>query len=552
MPTTIPSVRRSTGLRALGVVLVGLSWPSTTSAQCLEATLAPLHHQDLADFGTGLAAFEFAGRPRALIGVPGLGARGHDAGFVAVFDRDDGGVWSQVASLAPDPTTSDGARRFGAAIAVATGGDEAYAAIGAPAFPRGRVHLYRAARGGPFEQIALLRSPGAAVNDRFGSSIAIECDAEGCTLLVGAPGYGRGRSREERGRGEAFLMQLDREGDLRFELALGHEGLAPGAAFGHAVDLLRAGSQVWTFVGAPYDVDATGLRLGSVTIAHVSISGTDAIRDGARILKRSPSDGFGTALAAVRRGSENWLAVGAPSSRSRGVDAGAVHLMRDLGSDTWTEDAQLSPAELAAGDRYGRSVALAVRGTELILAVGAPYDDDGAWNRGAVYLYGRQQATWRRLAKAAVEPVGPHGRSGRTIAMSAGAAGIVALFEAPGNDVAGDNAGAVGVLQETGADCNGNGTCDAVEAAEDPARDCNENGILDDCEIADGSVPDLNGDGVPDACNEDCNQNGLPDFIDIAIGIESDCNGNGIPDSCDISFGFSEDDDGDGIPDECG
>jgi hypothetical protein len=49
----------------------------------------------------------------------------------------------------------------------------------------------------------------------------------------------------------------------------------------------------------------------------------------------------------------------------------------------------------------------------------------------------------------------------------------------------------------------------------------------------------------------DCNGNGTPDAIDLLDGTSEDCNGNGIPDECDIAFGSSADANSNGIPDEC-
>jgi hypothetical protein len=58
------------------------------------------------------------------------------------------------------------------------------------------------------------------------------------------------------------------------------------------------------------------------------------------------------------------------------------------------------------------------------------------------------------------------------------------------------------------ADCNENGTPDAIEIADcggNPAcSDCNENHVPDECDIAQGSSVDANSDGIPDECAAVC------------------------------------------------
>ena len=88
------------------------------------------------------------------------------------------------------------------------------------------------------------------------------------------------------------------------------------------------------------------------------------------------------------------------------------------------------------------------------------------------------------------------------------------------------------------ADCNSNGTADAVDIADLASEDCNGDGVPDECDLEDGTSLDCNGNNVPDEC-------------DIAAGFAEDCNGNGVPDDCDIQAGTSSDFNNDGTPDEC-
>ncbi len=77
---------------------------------------------------------------------------------------------------------------------------------------------------------------------------------------------------------------------------------------------------------------------------------------------------------------------------------------------------------------------------------------------------------------------------------------------------------------------------------------------------ADGSGVDADGEprvlggrvdmGV-DESPADCDGNGVADHVEIADGALADCNGNLVPDDCDLASGASEDSDSSGVLDEC-
>ena len=70
---------------------------------------------------------------------------------------------------------------------------------------------------------------------------------------------------------------------------------------------------------------------------------------------------------------------------------GAVYIFERFGGE-WTQVARLT-AENAQHARFGQSVALS--GDYLL--VGAPADDEGGENAGAVYVFQRQQGVWREI-----------------------------------------------------------------------------------------------------------------------------------------------------------
>jgi hypothetical protein len=78
-----------------------------------------------------------------------------------------------------------------------------------------------------------------------------------------------------------------------------------------------------------------------------------------------------------------------------GADAGSASIFRFNGT-TWTQEAKLTASDKAAGDRFGRSVA--IDGDYAI--VGAPLDDNAAGSdAGAAYVFKYDGTTWQELAK---------------------------------------------------------------------------------------------------------------------------------------------------------
>lgn len=118
-----------------------------------------------------------------VIGAPGNGTAKHDTGFVEVYERGSGGVWSFVQTVA----APIGARDFGSALSYHNGA----LAIGAPRTIRdnrsnvkvGAVYVYtHDGEGWVLRDTVSPRSLDAG--DRFGASVALY----GKDLVVGAPG----------------------------------------------------------------------------------------------------------------------------------------------------------------------------------------------------------------------------------------------------------------------------------------------------------------------------------------------------------------------------
>ena len=74
--------------------------------------------------------------------------------------------------------------------------------------------------------------------------------------------------------------------------------------------------------------------------------------------------------------------VGAPRDDDAGRGSGSAYVFTRSGA-TWTQEAKLIASDGAAGDRFGRSVAIA--GDTAM--VGASRDDDAGTDSGSAYVF---------------------------------------------------------------------------------------------------------------------------------------------------------------------
>ena len=350
-----------------------------------------------------------------------VGADTGDAGAVYLFDV-SGATVTHVTKVANGAGVSlssgDG---FGAAVALS--GDGTKLVVGAKGDDTngnnaGTIYTFTASKaadtwGSTITQAAKL-SHGAAIlslsaivsldnNDRFGSIVSLSAD--GTKLAVGAWGDDDGSYN----RGAVYLFTVGGSGSTVTQavklshgaaLSSGTVALDNGDMFGWSVSLSTDGTKL--AVGAIGDDDG-GSGRGAVYLYTVGGSGatwgstvTQAVKlsDSHASISLDNGDNFGNGVSLSADGTK--LAVGAWGDNDGGTDRGAVYLYT-VGGATWgstvTQALKLSHgASLSSGtvsldnyDYFGTSVSLSAGGTKL--AVGAKYDDDGGYNRGAVYLY---------------------------------------------------------------------------------------------------------------------------------------------------------------------
>lgn len=90
-----------------------------------------------------------------------------------------------------------------------------------------------------------------------------------------------------------------------------------------------------------------------------------------------------------------FAVIGAPGDDEEAQDAGAAYVFEQQG-DTWVEVQKLTAGDDASSsDEFGFDVAIA----RDIIAVGARWNDEAAFDAGAVYVFERQGTSWNEVAK---------------------------------------------------------------------------------------------------------------------------------------------------------
>ena len=247
---------------------------------------------------------------------------------------------------------------------------------------------------------------GLSLSDQDGFGSAVALNNSGGKLVIGADGDDTGAMDV----GAVYLFTVATSGatwgstvSQTKKIAHGVDGLALAfggdSLFGISVALSDDGSKL--AVGAIGD-DTGSMGTGAVYLFTVAagaawgdtVSNTKKIADGGDGLSLSGYDNFGSSVALSANG--NKLAVGAHNSGN----AGAVYLFT-VGGSSWggtvsntKKIAHGSGVSLSTGDKFGSAVALSADGSKL--AVGANWDNTGATDAGAVYLFtvAGSGATW--------------------------------------------------------------------------------------------------------------------------------------------------------------
>lgn len=182
----------------------------------------------------------------------------------------------------------------------------------------------------------------------------------------------------------------------------------------------------------------------------------------ANALSAGDTFGFSVALGG------NFAIVGAPRDDGSGTDSGAAYVYERCDStfascdQPWHEVGKLTASDAAAGDQFGRSVAIS--GDHAI--VGAPLDDltESGSAMGSAYVFRRSGDNWIEMNELTASDAAPEKEFGTSVAISGG----YLIIGASGENPAGGNEGAAYVFERSG---DGWGEVDRLTASDAAADD---------------------------------------------------------------------------------
>jgi uncharacterized membrane protein len=367
-----------------------------------------------------------------------------NSGAVYIFERNAGGpdAWGEIAKIVPADTSAHDL--FGRAVALdgdvlVVGGVQPAAATTEP----GSTHVFRRTGGATWDEITQLTPPDGIAGDAFGYAVAVEGDL----VVVAARHHDDGGADS----GAAYVYEQAALDDWSFRAKLVASDPTTEDEFGH--DVAVSGARV--LVGSRYSDLPGALQAGAAYLFERDAGGADQWGQVAKLTAPTPEAsgwyGFSVGLQ------DDLAFVGAPASDVAAPDGGAVfvHERDASGAGAWGRSAELTAADVEAGDVYGIAVAAAPSAT----IVGARGEDSDA---GAAYV------------------VRPDGADCNTDGFC--------------DDVQ--------IAADPALDCNDNGVLDACDLGDAVSRDCNGNGMPDECDIALDPCVDLDDNGIPDACEE--------------------------------------------------
>jgi hypothetical protein len=139
--------------------------------------------------------------------------------------------------------------------------------------------------------------------------------------------------------------------------------------------------------------------------------------------------------------SGDTVVVGAQGEDTGGSNAGAAYIFTRSGT-TWTQQQKIQASDLQASDNFGYSVAIS--GDTAV--VGAAYEDTGAADAGAAYIFTRSGTTWTQQQKIQASDPEANDRFGFAVSIDGDTVVVGANLE----DTGGSNAGAAYVFTRSG------------------------------------------------------------------------------------------------------
>jgi hypothetical protein len=275
---------------------------------------------------------------------------------------------------------------------------------------------------GAWNQAQKLEADDGVLDDRFGYAVALGESI----AVVGAPEAGFVGDRT----GAAYVF-TEQGGEWTQQLRLLPDDAEGGLEYGTSVAV--HGNTV--LVGAPI-ININHLRTGEAYIYE--------LEDGAVSLAQRLQFGDFSFVAAFGESvalGDGLAAIGTPNRGEGAQNFGSVFLYART-DEGWEFDDELRAADAQPQDIFGSSVSLDGEW----LFVGAPREDDGAANAGAVYVFRNTNGTWTEVDRLKAPTPVQDDLFGESVSVS----GTAAVVGASSNDEQGSGSGTMYVFEFDG------------------------------------------------------------------------------------------------------
>ncbi|MBN1868544.1 FG-GAP repeat protein [Candidatus Sumerlaeota bacterium] len=208
--------------------------------------------------------------------------------------------------------------------------------------------------------------------------------------------------------------------------------------WGQVRKLVASDAATTDYFGHGVSIDGDTIMIGA--------RGDDSMAGSAYIFQRNQggADNWGQVkkIVASDRAADAWFGsyvaldgdtaiVSAYRDDSNGTDSGSVYIFsrNQGGANNWGEVAKLTALDIAAGDLFGRSVAIC---GDTVIAGSMWHDDDGTTNTGAAYIYRRNEGgadNWGQVTNLVAPDSAEEDYFGASVAIDSNVAVVTASWD---------------------------------------------------------------------------------------------------------------------------
>ena len=365
---------------------------ATISQDSSVFTITPKTSTQAPDGGTGTITFR---------ATDGINILPQVSSFTLTFPLDWSSITQQAQIQASD---ADGYDDFGNAISITPDGSTVI--VGAHrndtgGTNNGAAYIFTLS-GSSWSQQAQIQASDAESMDHFGYGVDIS--ENGNTAIVGS--WNEDTTASDAGAAYIFT----RSGTSWSQQAkIQHSGATQNDNFGNAVSITNDGNMA--IIGARGREDQVNF-ISSGAAYIFTRSGTSWSQQ-AELVPSNPTSGdeFGWSVS-ISKSDGNTAIVGSPGEDTGMSNAGSAYIYTRSGT-SWSQQAQIQASDKTSNDNFGRSVSISDDGNTAI--IGSPYEDSGATNTGAAYIFTRSGTTWSQQAKIQASDLPGGGQFGTSV-----------------------------------------------------------------------------------------------------------------------------------------